>query len=237
MSDHPAAQPASERGRSRDPGAPSAWRARARRALLVLAAVVACAAGLCVRVILAGEAEIAASTRALEQADARDATIRAGRAAGWYAPGAPHVSVAYGRLKALARAAEQHRRAELALLAWRTLRSAAIETRWLVTPHRADLELANREIARLMATGPHPSAAPDARILASQLRALSRREGPRLAWVGVLVVGFVLWAIGLLWWSRQVAQPGGKVGWLAGRSGAALTLLGVVLWLVAVWRA
>jgi len=237
VSDPPAAKPAAERADGPGPNKPSRWRAHAPRVLIVLSVLVACVAAVSVRVILAGEAEIAASTQALQQADSRAAIEHAGRAAGWYAPGAPHVSVAYGRLKAIARAAEQHRRREVALLAWRRLRSAAIETRWVVTPHRVDLELANGEIARLMATGPHPSAAPDGRIAAAQLQALSRRAGPQLPWVVVLIGGFILWWLGLLLWSRQVSQPGGKLGWAAGRSGAMLTAAGVALWLLAVWQA
>ena len=51
-----------------------------------------------VRVVLAGEREIKDSTAALRAGDPHAAALHARRAAGWYAPGAPHVRVAYDRL-------------------------------------------------------------------------------------------------------------------------------------------
>jgi hypothetical protein len=200
------------------------------------------------RVLLAGEAEVAQSTAALEQGEPREAIVHARRAAGWYAPGAPHVGVAYTRLKALARAAEQRRRWDVALLAWQAIRSAALETRWVVIPHGADLALANQELARIMAM---PSAdtgsatEPDARLAAEFLAQLSRDTRPSLPWVVVLLSGFALGAAGLVLWARQMGQgavtaPVGKWwqgAWLRSRLGAALAGLGVLLWLLALWQA
>ena len=59
----------------------------------VIAGVLVAAATL--RVITSGEREIAASTDGLRAGDPHAATEHARRAAGWYAPGAPHVRVAY----------------------------------------------------------------------------------------------------------------------------------------------
>jgi hypothetical protein len=75
------------------------------------------------RVVFSGEAEIAAGTRALRDGQPREAIACSARAAAWYAPGAPHVAVAYRRLARLAEAAEARHRTELALMAWRGVRT------------------------------------------------------------------------------------------------------------------
>ena len=210
-------------------------RSRASRWLWMIAIVLALFGVLTARVIASGEAELSASDEALGRGDAHDATVHARRAAGWYAPGAPHVGIAYARLMALARAAEEHKRMDIALLAWRSLRSAALETRWVVTPHRADVELADREIARLTTL----EASSDERAAVSQesLNALTRPTGPRLAWVIALVAAFALAAGGFAWWARAAASPGGALAWSRARLPLAITLSGVVLWLLSVWRA
>jgi hypothetical protein len=202
----------------------------------------------CTRVVLAGEHELAASTEALRQGDPVQATVHARRAAGWYAPGAPHVGVAYERLQALARAAEQHRRFDLALLAWRAIRSASTETRWLTTPHAADLELADREIARLlsMPVGERGTVGePDPAVAAAELETLGRLPGPRVLWIVVLVAAFALGAVGLGLSARQMGEGAAtaaagswwRAGWAHARTGLVLTALGLGLWLLALWRA
>ncbi|MCC6525721.1 MAG: hypothetical protein IT373_23940 [Polyangiaceae bacterium] len=192
-----------------------------------------------VRVIVAGEGELVESTAALEAGDVREAIVRARRAAGWYAPGAPHVRVAYERLVALARAAEEHRRFDAALLAWRAVRTSAVETRWLVTPHADDLELAEREIARLAAGAERAPATrtdePEA-FAAEQLAALARAPGPRLGWSLALVGGFALAALGLVLVAREVAAPAERRG-LRRFIGLAVGAAGVALWLLSWWRA
>jgi len=206
------------------------------RIMLALALLLTVAGVGTARVVISGEAEIAASTEALKRGDPREAVVRSRRAAGWYAPGAPHVGVAYDRLIALAIAAEEQRDDGLALLAWRAVRTAAIETRWLVTPPAADLEQANQEIARLMSKKPKV-AEPDARIASEQLQKLYRHQSPRVGWVIALVLAFFVAAAGAAVWSRQVASAGGRLHWGRAKSGALLMVVGIVLWLVAVWRA
>jgi hypothetical protein len=168
----------------------------ASRVLLGVAALVALLAIACARVILSGEKEIAASTRALDAGDAEEAITCARRAAQWYAPGAPHVRVAYDRLSALALAAEEHRRDDLALAAWRATRLAAIETRWPGGTHAAELDRANQEIARITAKRPD-AAEPDAQIAAEELQKLQRHEPPRAVWTVTLGAGFLLLVIRL----------------------------------------
>jgi hypothetical protein len=148
--------------------------------------------------------------------------------------------VAYDRLRALARAAEEHRRIDIALLAWRGVRSASLETRWLVTPFQSDLELADKQIARLLAARAEPglpAPEPDEAFVAEQLVLLRRHQAPRLPWVIALVSSFAFGAVGLALWARQVTRARGRVAWARARWGVGLTALGIALWLLAVWRA
>ncbi len=206
------------------------------RIFLLLAAVTSVLGMATARVVLSGEAEILASNTALDAGDAREAIVRARRAARWYAPGAPHVAVAYDRLFALAVASEKNRRDDLALLAWRGVRVSVIETRWLMSPRPEHLERANSEIARIMAKRPR-SAEPDARIRTEELQNLKRHEPPRTLWVALLASGFVLLCTGLFVWGRQVGAAAGRLAWREAKSGAFLTVIGAAIWLVAVWRA
>jgi hypothetical protein len=236
--------PSPESERQDKPAEMSPARARTLRTLLRFGSIVGFVGlvlgAITTRVLWAGEAEIAASTVALQQADLREATTRARRAAGWYVPGAPHVRVAYERLIAIATAAEGHGDRELALLAWRGLRTAAIETRWIVTPHQGDLDRANRAIARIEAAAPRPPGTrtePPQRIEQRQLDALLRDEAPRIPWVILLVVAFVLWAGGAAWSVRGASLADAGQTWARARPGIFVTLAGMALWIVALLRA
>jgi hypothetical protein len=192
------------------------------------------------RVITSGERELSASTEGLRAGDAHEATVRARRAAGYYAPGAPHVGVAYVRLMAIAAKAEGLGDRDLALLAWRAVRTAAIETRWLVTPHADDLDRANRAIARLSAGAPRPPGTrsePPAKIEREQLELLTRDETPRAPWVVLLVVAFVAWLGGAAAMVRRGVSATGHVAWRRALPGLVVAAAGVAAWLVAIWRA
>jgi hypothetical protein len=200
--------------------------------------VVLCAV-MAVRVVLSGETELAASTAALDDGDPREAIVRARRAAGWYAPGAPHVTAAYERLAALGRGAEEHRDDALALFAWRSLRTAALETRWLL-PSAADVDRAEREIARLAAKPPlgeSPDTAAAARVAAEELARLRRRDAPQPGWVLCLVAGFAAAAVAFVAAARRAADPGGRLAWARARVPLVVGALGLGCWLLALWRA
>lgn len=218
----------------------------ARKLRIVLRVVSACAllglvmGAITARVIWAGEAEIAASTSALRQADLREAVTRARRAAGWYAPGAPHVRVAYERLAAIATAAEGRGDRDLALLAWRAIRTAAIETQWIVTPHVQDLDRANHAIARIESAAPRPpgtrTESPQ-RIEQLQIAALLRDEAPSRPWVISLLVAFAAWAGGAAWGVRRAAQAPVGRALAQARPGLLVAFAGIMLWIVALFRA
>jgi hypothetical protein len=192
------------------------------------------------RVVSSGEREIALSTSALKAGDAHGAAEHARRAAGWYAPGAPHVRVAYERLLALGTTAEGLGDRDTALFAFRGVRTAATETRWLVTPHEDDLGRADQAIARLSAAAPRAPGTrtePPAKVEREQLEALTRDEAPRAGWVAVLVAGAFTWALGALWVVRRGVSADGELSWKKALPGAVVTAAGVAAWLLALWRA
>jgi hypothetical protein len=192
------------------------------------------------RVIWAGESEIAESSAALRRGDAQEAVVHARRAAGFYAPGAPHVRVAYERLVAIATAAEGLGDRDLALLAWRGIRTASIETRSFYVPHAADLDRANAAIARIEAAAPRPPGTrtePPQRIEDKLHDALLRDEAPRTPWVVALLAGLVAWAGGAAFAVREATRAVDRVEFSKAKLGALVALGGVIVWVLALWRA
>ncbi len=224
------------------PGAPppSPLVAIAVAACWAVAAVALCTGAATARVELSGEKEIALSTEALRAGDAHAAAEHARRAAGWYMPGAPHVRVAYERLLALGTAAEGLGDRDTALFAFRGVRTAALETRWILTPHEDDLDLANRAIARLSAQAPRAPALrtePPAAVEREQLEALARDEAPRTGWVIALVAGAFTWAAGAVAVALRGVGATGALSLRRALPGLVVTGAGVALWLLAIWRA
>ena len=129
---------------------------------------------------------------------------------------------------------------KLALLAWRGIRTAVIETRWLLVPHKEDLDRANLAIARIEAAAPRPPGTrtePPQRIEEKQLAALLRDEAPRTHWVVLLLVSFVAWAGGAAWAVRRSSEASDVLDLARARAGVLVALLGVGLWVLALWRA
>lgn len=192
------------------------------------------------RVVYSGEKEIALSTAGLKAGDAHAAAEHARRAAGWYAPGAPHVRVAYQRLLALGTAAEGLGDRDTALFAFRAVRTASIETRWILAPHDDDRIRADRAIARIEAEAPRAPGMrtePPASVMREQLEALARDEAPATAWVVGLVVGALAWAIGAAMLARTAVGATGAFAWRRALPALVVTAAGVALWLLSIWRA
>lgn len=211
-----------------------------KAALRVVLVVVVVAFGLTARVIVAGELEIAESTRALANGDAREATERARAAALWFAPGAPHVRVAYARLLALAKAAEEHHDLDSALRAYRAVMTASSSTRWITAPHAADAAHAAEAIARIEASLPRPNATsldPTPAIEKAQLEALTREIGPRTGWLVALGASFIGLAGGLAWMILRAFDATGRLSLDRARWAAAVAVAGCAGWAVALWYA
>jgi hypothetical protein len=192
------------------------------------------------RVATSGEAEIAASTAGLRAGDARGAAEHARRAAGWYMPGAPHVRVAYERLFALGTAAEGLGDRDLALYAFRGARTAAIETRWILSPHEDERARADHAIARIEAESPRPPgmrAEPPQAVERAALDALARDEAPRTPWVVVLVAGALAWGTGAAVIAARGVDAAGAFSLRRAWPGLVVAGAGALAWLVALWQA
>src|SRR5262249_25311969 len=99
------------------------WTARLVGCLVGAAVLLGAAA---FRVVREGRPELAASEAAWAAGDLLAATVHARAAARAYVPFAPHVPLAYQRLRAVAQDCEARGDVESALFAWRAIRTAAI---------------------------------------------------------------------------------------------------------------
>ncbi|HVW29547.1 MAG TPA: hypothetical protein VHC69_29490 [Polyangiaceae bacterium] len=204
-----------------------------RLALAMLLGVLTLAA-LTARIVVDGEAALAKSDAAFDKGDLRDAILYARRAAVLYAPGAPHVSAAYARLRAIALGAEATKDFDIARQAWGATRAAALETKHFTTPRELDLVRANAALARL-ASADSSGAGDPARDKMAQ--ALARDDAPQATWIVVLGAGFVLFAAGLLSLVTAGVSHEGELSRRGVTLSVVLAVAGVVLWTVAVYQA
>jgi hypothetical protein len=216
---------------------PRAW---LRPALLAVAFVAGASVLATARVMYEGEGAILETDAAIRQQDWPAATARARVAAGWYAPGAPHVRAAYARLLHIARTCEANSDADSALPAWRAMRAAAIETEWALQTHEREIELANTAIARLTSGSPRPLLAHEETDPQAERRMqaiLARRDTPRAPLIGAIVVGLGLAVAGALGVASRGLSVDGQIRWQAARVPAAIGVAGFVLYAAALWLA
>jgi hypothetical protein len=189
--------------------------------------------------VIEGKDQMRESDRAFNAGDLKGATMHGRRAAVLYAPGAPHVAEAYARLTAIAIGSEAANDPELAILAYSAVRGAALETRHLWIPYRAELERANLGLARLEARGQTsllPQVTPE-QIQERALRALERDDAPRAPWVIGLLLGFGLALTGLLLTVLRGVNREGRLVPAHARLGFALAVIGAACWTIAAWKA
>jgi hypothetical protein len=176
------------------------------RVLLVLCPAAGVGVLLTARALYEGERELR-TAEALSSADKlEDAALHARAAAAWYLPGAPHVPAAYARLIAMARVAEGRGDPVTALYVWRSVRAAALSSRWARIPHGEELALANASIARLAAQQPQPQYAriqDPGELQQQQHVALAQHLGPRLPWVITMLLGCCAMCVGMVYTGRQ----------------------------------
>lgn len=190
-----------------------------KRVLIVVAIVLAGFGALAIRVVVEGRRAIATGDEAARQGRMTDAIAGWESAARWYLPFAPHVDDAYERLINLAKSEHTY-----ALPAWRAVRSAALATRTLWTPHADDLITANAQIAELASRDPEGAraAGPDAAARkAWHTERLGRDAGPSRGGVFLAVLGLSAWLAGI---GIVIRGPA--------RIGAAVTVLGLIGWMI-----
>lgn len=206
-------------------------------ALVVISLTLALVTG---RALVAGESELAAADGALRRQDAISAIDHARRAARWYVPGAPHVAAAYARLIHVARTSEATGDRETAVAAWRAVRSAAVETAWLVQPHAAEIRASDEAVARLAAAGRGPLLARDEtpEQAEKRLRALlSIDDAPRTPWVALLVVGLATMALGAIVAAGRGVRADGSLDLARAKVPVLVSLAGACAYALAIWRA
>jgi hypothetical protein len=187
------------------------------------------------RAILEGERQMKQSDEAFHRGDVRNAVLHARRAAILYAPGAPHVNLAYTRLIAVALGAEAAGDVQTARLAWRAVRGAALESAHLWVARHNELDRANKSLARLTSTA---TANSDARAAYERaLEQLQRDQGPHGTYLLLLAVGLGLSAAGLALIGAQGLGSDGRISLVEARWGLILTLIGAACWTIAVYRA
>lgn len=201
-----------------------------RGAALVLMLCVLVLGVLTAHTVVRGQNELELSKQAFDRGELSDAIQHARRAAGYYAPGAPHVDAAYARLKAIAYGSEAIGDTRTARLAWGAMRSAALETRHAFVSRAPELEEADRQLRRL-AREPQRARAPEARVSAS-----APLPGPRPGWAAVLSLGFFL-ALGGLALIGFMAVESGRIRARPALMGALVSLLGAACWTMALYWA
>jgi hypothetical protein len=174
--------------------------------------IVAASVALMLRVLWGGWSECQTAAHELAAARPYQAVIHYERAVRWYLPGSPYVDRAADALQDVAESAETAGDRELALFAWRGLRSAAYATRSFYQPLSRHIAHSEARIAELMAadpaaTWPDRSLDPGERTrrIAENLQ---QHTDPATAWVVVLELGFVAWLV-----------SGGALAWRLGRAG------------------
>lgn len=197
-----------------------------KRALVIVAIVLAGLGALAIRVVVEGRAALAEGDDWALRGKPVEAIAAYETAARWYLPLAPHVGAAYGKLRALG----GDRDPAVALAAWRAIRSAARATTGVWTPHAGDLADADAAIARAEARD--PAAAPAGPTTAARQAWYAGRlarddRGSRIA--------AALAALGLLVWI------GGAIALARASSGrilrAAVMVLGLVCWAAGLYNA
>lgn len=179
-----------------------------------------------IRVVSSAAAELRRGDAFLEKGEREAAVVHYRRAARWYAPGSPYHVKALGKLARIGTEAEKKGDLELALSAYRAIRTAILSTRSTYIPERARLRAANERIADLMAAQPPPpmdAGKSRAQLRKEHLALLTEQHDPSLFWTLVLLLGFVAWVSGAFalttraidaddrWVAREALRWGGVV--------------------------
>jgi len=192
------------------------------------------------RAIWEGRSALDRAARAAADGDLREAVTWYRRAARWYVPLAPHVGRAYDRLEEIAQQAEQAGDIDLALAAWRGVRSSIKSTRSFYTPQSDRLDRANARIAALMARIEDPAVDPgksEQERAQWHLELLARDEAPSVFWSIVALLGFAGWlGGGVLFALRGVTSEDRLVPRTAATAGA-IVAVGLVVWMLGLYLA
>jgi hypothetical protein len=210
-----------------------------RRGIVIAGIVVAALLALSLRIVLEGRSALADGDDAMMRGQTRDAIAAWQSAARWYLPLAPHVGDAYERLTTLATSARDKGDRTTALLAYRAIRSAALATKSLWTPHAGDLDAANEQIAQLSADD--PDAAPaggdtrDARMAFHRAQLAGSRPGGWAA--GLAILGIVAWLTGFGYLGARGIDSAGRPNRRRITVGTVIVVAGFGAWALGLYNA
>ncbi|MDD9940756.1 MAG: hypothetical protein OXU20_06815 [Myxococcales bacterium] len=163
-------------------------------------------AAFAMRVVNSASVELERGQAYEAESDPVSAIVHYRRAVRWYAPLSPFHKRALIALARIGAQAELDGDSELALSAYRAIRSGILSTRSFYTPETRRLAAANARIADLMAAAPPPP------IDAGKSREALRREhlallqqdnAPHVGWTFVLLAGFATWVFGAFMFSSR----------------------------------
>lgn len=208
---------------------------------VLVVAVIALGAG-SVRTAMDSARELSAGRDARARGETLEAVRHLRRAAHAYLPGSPWCAAAYAELAAIGTGAEAASKPEHAFAAWRAIRSSALGTRWVLTPHEDALSNANLHLASLLAAMPAPGVDRDKSVeqrRTEHLALLQQNDAPAVPWLLVMGLGFALWTSSV-WRLLRARAPApsertadGRQRWIA----AAGVVVGLALFLAGVARA
>ena len=188
---------------------------------------------LLLRVLYGGWAECRRGAAELEAQRPFQAAIHYERAVRWYLPGSPFVGRAADALWDMGTASEEAGDVELALFAFRGLRSGAYATRSFYQPLRSRIAESDERIATLMIQDPR-AAWPDPTLSVEQRRAvvlanLKDHTDPSTFWVIVLEIGFLAWlgSAGVLAWRLGRGDARRRRTWIL----LSAAVVGYALWI------
>lgn len=186
------------------------------------------------RVVTSARSELAIGD-SLRKEDAVAAVVHYRRAARFYAPLSAYHVEALDRLAEIGEEAERLGDVELALSAFRAVRSGILSARSVYIPERERLSVANRRIADLMAAQPPPpmDAGKSRQALrAEHLALLEAVPGPHVGWTLVLLVGFFSWVTGAFMFTQRAIDPDDRLIPRQARLWGAVVVVGLGMFVV-----
>jgi len=207
-----------------------------RKALPYLAIVLLATGLLLARVLWSSREELALGRDAYERGDRQAAVLHLSRAAHWYAPGSPFVTDALEELRQIGRQAEMEGQVDLALMAYRAIRTSCLGTRSFYTPHADRLDEANRRIAALMARqtpAPMDRGKTSTQLQEEHLSMLEHVEAPDPFWAALACLAFLVWVGGAFGFISKALDPDLTIRRRQALRWGALVVSGLVVWVIA----
>ena len=174
-----------------------------------------------------------AAQEAVSQSRMSDAIYYLKTSASWRVPLNPYVGKAYDRLWQIARKAELGNDRELAIEAYRAIRSSILASRSFTTPSGSTLKDTNERISVLMVQRPHPKALLDRsndELRRMHYTALQGDPQPDPAWSLVLIAGLLIWAGSVIYFIFGGLDANLKIKRTPVIRSAAFFVLGMAMW-------